>query len=199
MSNVLELEAEIRTNIGKSAAKIYRNKGQVPGVIYGSDREPMLVAVDSKHLNMAYNKVGFKSKLIQLSIEGQPQQVMVRDVQVHPVTDIIEHADFAFIETNTPVKVLVSLKFINSDKSIGIKRGGKLNVILREIEVECLPEEAPKVIEVDLSQLNLGQKIKESHLNLPKGVTLQNKKDRIILTLQGKNKNAEPEGEAPSK
>jgi large subunit ribosomal protein L25 len=199
MTEILELAAEIRSAAGKSPAKAYRNKGQTPAIVYGHNKEPMLVAVDSKLLNIAYHKVDFKSKVIKLNIGSKSHKVMVREVQVHPVTDLIEHADFAFIEDKQPVKVSVNLKFTNLDKSAGMKKGGKINTILRKVEVECLPKDAPRLIEVDLSQLNIGQKIKEQDLVLPKGIKIYDNKNRIILTMNGKNKDKDAEGEQANK
>ena len=122
-------------------------------------------------------------------------QALPREVQFHPVTDVIEHVDFQQVSDSQPVRVAVPVKVMNQDRSIGVKRGGVVNVVRHEIELMCRPSAIPQRIEIDIVNLNIGGSIHIEDVQLPDGVTPTIRRNFTVITIAGR---AKAEEEAPA-
>lgn len=175
-------EATIRPNPGqKGEIRALRLDGQVPGVLYGAGKDPVSFALSMKVLRKAISEKGFLSGLHTLEIDKKKEQVLVRDVQFHPVKDIPIHLDFMRVGKGTLVHVAIPLNFTNEDKAPGIKRGGILNTVVHAIDVMVKAQEIPEQIEFSLEGRDIGESVHLSDLTLPKGVEVMHLKDNQTL------------------
>ena len=181
------LVATTRANTGKGVARALRREGKLPGVIYGKGQSPQGIALSAKELTLEYQKGRFRSRLVDITLDGKNIQVLPKDLQFNPVTDQIEHVDFIKVEKGVMIRVAVPVKFIGQDKSLGIKRGGVLNVVRHEIEFECTPENIPTHIEVNIQALDIGNNIHISDITLPKGAVPTIKRNFTIAAVAGRS------------
>ncbi len=170
MADVIQLKASARPRSGKGAARAARREGKVPAVIYGGKAEPEGIVVDFKELWMTVQRGRFLATIFEVEVGGKKTRVIPRDVQLDPVKDLPVHVDFQRVTAESRIRVKVPARFINDQASPGIKRGGVLNVVRREIEVFCPPDNIPEFFEFDLTGLEIGRSIHISALNLPQGV-----------------------------
>ena len=188
------LEAQERTASGTGAARAVRRSDLVPAIVYGGKAEPLRVAVNKKQLDAECSTTGFFSRILTLNINGKNQQVLAKDLQLHPVTDVVLHADFQRVDKDSRVHVHVPIHFINEEKAPGVKRGGTLNVIAHKLEIICSPTEIPEMITIDLIKLDMNGSVVLDDLKLPANVKPANAaRDRVIATLVGGAKDAEKE------
>jgi large subunit ribosomal protein L25 len=187
MSEMLCLAAVERVGTGKGAARTLRRKGLVPAIIYGKNREEIRISLPEKELAVQYKKGGFTATLMEVEVDKKKHRVLARQIQRHPVTENIEHVDFIYVQKNVPVLVKVRLKLLNEDKSLGVKRGGMLNLVKREIAVLCEPDLIPARIEIDVAKMNIGDSIRVKQVVLPQGVTMPTEgQDVVVLTIVGR-------------
>lgn len=171
MSNKLSMTAVKREGSGKGTARAIRRNKQIPAVIYGDNKTPVAIALDAKTLTLEYLKGTLFTTLCDLDVAGEKHLVLARDVQLDPVTDVVLHADFLRVTAKTKLRVSVPVTFINQDEAPGIKQGGTLSVAAYDVSVMSPANAIPDAIEIDLSGFEIGQGIRASELNLPKGVT----------------------------
>ncbi len=183
MADAITFHAVLRERAGKGAARAARKAGLVPAVIYGNKREPALIAVQPRELTTEYNKPGFRTRLYDVELDGASETVLVRDLQLHPVTDRPLHVDFMRIDPNTKITVDVPVHFSNEALSPGIKRGGVLNIVRHTIEVVCLASKIPTEIRIDLTGLDIGQSVHIRSIALPEGVKPTIARDFTIATI----------------
>ncbi len=164
------IEAQKREATGTGSARAIRRQGNVPAIIYGGKEKEIKISLEAKRLVTELNKSGFYSRILDFKIGNETVKVIPKSIQLHPVTDQPEHADFIRVVKGQKVKVLIKGDFKNPEKSPGIKRGGILNIIRREIEVLCDADKIPSSIEVDLTGLSIGDSIHINDLILPEGV-----------------------------
>jgi large subunit ribosomal protein L25 len=173
MATVHNITASSRKDEGKGASRRLRLSGHVPAIVYGAKQEPQTIQFEHNHLWMASQNEWFYSSILELSVDGKVQKVLLRDLQRHPYKQQLLHLDLQRIDENAAIRFNVPLHFMNQDKS---PAGKTADVIvlheLNEIEVSCLPKDLPEFIEVDLSNLSLGDIIHMSQLTLPAGVIL---------------------------
>ena len=173
MATVHNITASSRKDEGKGASRRLRLSGHVPAIVYGAKQEPQCIQFEHNHLWMASQNEWFYSSILELSVDGNVQKVLLRDLQRHPYKQQLLHLDMQRIDENAAIRFNVPLHFMNQDTS---PAGKTADVIvlheLNEIEVSCLPRNLPEFIEVDLSSLTLGDIIHMSQLTLPAGVTL---------------------------
>ena len=181
------LEATTRTGAGKGIARALRREGKVPGVLYGKGQTPSSIALNLKDLQIEYQKGRFRSRLIDIKLDGKTIQALPKDLQFNPVTDQIEHVDFIKVEKGVALRVNVPVKFSGQDKSIGIKRGGVLNIVRHEIEFECAPDSIPTHIEINIQSLDIGNNIHINDITLPKGITPTIKRNFTIAEVAGRS------------
>jgi large subunit ribosomal protein L25 len=163
------LSADNRTATGKGANRRLRVAGHIPGVIYGKGRAAQSVVLDPKALETVLHKSGAGlNTLIDLSVAGRTDTVLVKELQRHPVHGSYVHVDFFKVDLTQKIIVSVPIHFVG--KARGVEFGGILDHPLRELQVECLPRAIPEFVEVDVSALEVGQSIHVSDLRLPEGV-----------------------------
>lgn len=170
MAETIEIKASARPRSGKGAARSARREGKVPGVIYGPNTVPETISIDHAALWQTVLKGRFLSTVFNLNVDGKTIRVVPRELQLDPVKDFPIHVDFQRVTADSRIRVKVAAKFINETASPGIKRGGVLNIVRREIEVFCPPDHIPDVFEFDLTGLEIGRAIHISSLKLPEGV-----------------------------
>jgi len=186
------LEAQKREASGKGAARALRRAARIPAIIYGATKEPVKISLPLKEMTLEYKKGRFFNKIIDLHIDGKVIHTLPRDVQTHPVTDVIEHADFQAVTKDSTVHVMVPVKILNQDKSIGLKRGGALNIVRHEIELLCKPDHIPASIDIDILNLQIAQSVHIDDITLPEHVTTAIKERNFtIVTIAGRNKEEE--------
>ncbi|TCS60903.1 50S ribosomal protein L25/general stress protein Ctc [Varunaivibrio sulfuroxidans] len=169
MSDAIVFNAETRERAGKGAARATRRSGRVPAVIYGDKKEPVLISLEPVQLNKEMNRRGFFSHLYDVKVGKDTHKVLVRDLQLDPVTDIPLHVDFMRPSKGEKITVEVTINFINEEDSPGLKYGGVLNVVRHAVELSCVPTAIPESIEIDLAGLEVGDSIHISSVKLPEG------------------------------
>ena len=147
------------------------NKGMVPGIIYGKGTEPTKIAFENKVLLKLMHTGAFYSTILDLDIEGKNDKVLPKQLQYHPVTDKLIHFDFLRVQNDTKVTVEVPVEFLNQDTCPGLKKGGVLNLVRREVELSCNANNIPDKLQFDLIKSEIGDSIKISNIELPEGVT----------------------------
>ena len=188
------LEANIRSTKTKGELNTLRSQGNVPAVIYGGEDKNQNISVSKKTLINLLERDNFLSNIIKLKIDGKDQNVLPRDVKFDILSDEPTHVDFLRIVKGGKVILQIPVKFINSDKSPGLKRGGVLNIVRRKVELKCPTENIPKELVVDLDGLDIGSSIKISAINLPENVipTITGR-DFVIATVAAPTVVKEPE------
>lgn len=172
MSDASVMQAELKERAGKGAARATRRAGRVPCVVYGAKKTPVLISVDPRDIMKGLHAGTFFSTVYEIDIEGaKKERVLARDVQFHPVNDAPQHVDFLRVSATTMVTVEVVCNFLNEEESVGLKRGGVLNVVRYAIEVTCAVDAIPQSIDVDLSGFDIGDSIHFSTVSVPDGVT----------------------------
>ncbi len=171
MADNSQLTAQARDRAGKGVARALRREGRVPAVVYGDKKSPDLISLAYNEVNRLWNKGSFMSALLDLEVDGKVQRVIPRDVQLDPVKDFVTHVDFLRLGKGATIAVEVTVNFINEEESPGIKRGGILNVVRHEVELNCPAESIPESIEIDLTGTDIGDSIHISAVKLPDGVT----------------------------
>jgi large subunit ribosomal protein L25 len=170
MAQVQELKAEVRGGTGKGPAYQARQKGQIPGVIYGGKGNPENVAVDGRTLERHIEAGHFLTTLFMLEVGGAKTRVIPRAVQLDPVTDRPVHVDFMRLAEGATVRIEIPVHFNGGDVSPGLKKGGVLNIVRHSIGLICPADSIPNTIEVDVSKLDINESIHINSLNLPQGV-----------------------------
>ncbi len=193
MKAAVEMQAEIRTNAGKGSARAARRAGQVPVIVYANGKENVSLNVEARVISNEYFRGGFMNKVVALKTGAKDIYAIPRDVQLNPVSDKIEHADFLAVDEKSVVKVWVPIHLENADKSIGIKRGGVLNLVSHRVELLCPVANIPSSLTVDVATLDIGSSIHIADLDLPQGVSSAVKgRDVTIASIAGRQKDDEP-------
>ena len=168
-----ELNATLRGDKGKGASRRLRHANTFPGIVYGGDKDPVSITLQQKDVRHKLPDESFYSQVLSLSIEGKAEDVLLRDIQHHPYKMEVMHMDFIRVDANKVVHVYSQLHFIGEDVSPGVKtEDGVTNHVMTEVEVECLPKDIPEFIEVDLSEMHVGDVIHLTDLKLPAGVEI---------------------------
>jgi large subunit ribosomal protein L25 len=200
MGVAFEFSAEPRTDVGKSASRRLRRNGRLPAVLYGGDRDPEALSLELEQVLRAQGQESLYSQILQLKIGSRTERVVLREIHRHPWKPVILHMDLQRIKADEKIRVHVPLHFLNEANAIGVKQqGGIVSHFKIEVEVFCLPLNLPEFIEVDLTDLELGQSIYLSQLPLPQGVELVElshapEHDVPVVAIHGR-KGVEEEGE----
>ena len=173
MSDQFELSAELREDKGKGASRrLRRHADQIPAIIYGGDKDPQPLTMIRKDLEKALENEAFYSQVLTISVGGDQQQAILKDLQRHPARNNVMHADFLRVDEKTVVKVHVPIHFLNEQSCHGVKmEGGMIQHQATDVEVQCLPGDIPEYLEVDMLKVEIGQIIHLSDIALPEGVT----------------------------
>jgi len=172
MPEITTLSAERRARAGKGAARATRRMGRVPGIIYGGDRDPMLISLEPRELSRVLSKRGFLATVAEVRTDDAVDRTLPRDVQYHPATDEPLHVDFMRVGADTRVTVTVPVSFINHEMSIGLRRGGILNIVRHGIALICQVDNIPEQLVVDLNGLDIGDSVHVRAVTLPPGSRL---------------------------
>ena len=180
MGNIKVIARSKNSESTKSLLK----KGLVPGIIYGKNSEPTLIAFENKTLQKLMHSGGFYSNIIDLDVEGEKEKVLPKQLQYHPVSDQLIHFDFLRVQDDTKVTVEIEVEFLNRDICPGLKQGGVLNLVRRMVEVSCNANNIPEKLQYDLVSAEIGDAIKISSIELPDGVkpTITDR-DFVVATL----------------
>ncbi|MDZ3823795.1 MAG: 50S ribosomal protein L25/general stress protein Ctc [Pseudoxanthomonas sp.] len=205
MSQSHTIEVQLRETGGKGASRRLRHAGKVPAIVYGGELGPKSIEIDHNAVWLMSQNEWFYSAILDLSLDGDVQPVLLRDMQRHPFKQQILHLDFQRVDLNQAIRVRVPIHFLNEDTSPAGKASGVVvSHAMNEIEVSCLPRNLPEFIEVDLGELKTGDIIHLSDIKLPDGVEIPELKlgkehDHAVVTAREVQEEVEPtegEGEA---
>lgn len=170
MNEIIEINAskrEVSLNLKQT-----RNEGKIPAIIYGENKDPILITVDTKTIKKQIKQPGFFSRQFELKIGSDNHRVLPKDLQLHPVKETIVHLDFLRVGENTKVTVSVPVRFINENSCEGLKQGGVINIVRYDIEVKSPVNKIPEAFEVNLDGLQIGDSIHVSSIDIDKEVKL---------------------------
>jgi len=168
-----ELSAEVRDVKGKGASRRLRRDGKVPAVMYGADKEPVMLSLDHNALYQQVRNEAFYSSILTVNVGKDKEQAVLRDIQMHPYKPRIAHLDLLRISATEKLHMRVPLHFLNADTAPGVKQqGGIVSHLMSEIEISCLPKDLPEFLTVDLGGLSLNQSVHLTDIKLPEGVAI---------------------------
>lgn len=167
----ISINAVKRDVKGTGASRRARRAGNVPGVVYGGGKDAVNLELNHKDLFLQFRHEAFHASILSLVVEGKKEDVLLRDYQMHPVRNTIQHIDFQRVSASEKIHVKVPFHFLNGEIAPGVKLGGGIVAhVMTEAEVTCLPKDLPEFLEVDLAALELGDSVHLSQVNLAKGV-----------------------------
>jgi len=179
------LNVEVRKETGTGGARAVRRAGMVPGVLYGGKQDPVSIAVRANEFRKALYTGKLLGHLVTLQYGKEKQPVIAKDVQLHPVTDEPLHFDLYRVDEHQLVRIAVPVHFKNQEASPGLKRGGTINIVAHEIELECPADEIPEELVFDLTGLDIGDAIRVGAFTLPKGVKSTLDADFVVASIAG--------------
>lgn len=183
MAKQVQLKAKPRIEAGKGPVKRLRATGVVPAIVYGAQDKPLNIGVIEDDLAEVLHHATGENVLVDLLVEEQGQSrnrlALIQEVQHHPVTDEILHVDFHEVSATEKLRTNVPVRAVG--EPAGVKEGGVLEFIMRELHVECLPKDLPDVIEVDVTALSVGQSIHIKEVKPPSGVALLDDEDQTVF------------------
>ena len=182
MSEQVSLAASERQSEGKSANRNLRRSGYIPGVLYGGKDEPKKISIMEKDIVKATEIAGFTTQILQISMDGKDVDVVVKEIQRHPATSRVLHADFMRVDPDSKITLVVPIRTLNDESCIGVKvSGGQVNHLINDIEISCLASNLPEQLEIDVQEMDIGDTVSLSEIKLPEGVEitiLQQDKER---------------------
>ena len=188
------LEASIRNTKTKGDINSLRINGSIPAIIYGGSEANQKISLSTKKIKLLIQKENFLSNMISINIDGKIENVLPREVTYDVITDEPIHVDLLRIVKGAKIILEIPVKFINHEKSPGLKRGGVLNIVRRKVELKCPTEKIPTELIVDLENVDIGESFKISSIKLPENVTptIQGR-DFVVATLAAPTVIKEPE------
>ena len=169
----IEINAVLRDAKGTGASRRLRHEGKVPGVLYGGKGDAKSIELNAKDLYMQFKHEAFHASILTLNLDGKKESVLLRDYQMHPVRNNIQHIDLQRIDENKKLSVKIPFHFLNEDVAPGVKlEGGVVSHIMVDVDISCLPKDLPTYIEVDMIALSIGDSIRLSDIKVPEGVEL---------------------------
>ncbi|WP_108673663.1 50S ribosomal protein L25/general stress protein Ctc [Candidatus Kinetoplastibacterium sorsogonicusi] len=168
----MKFNAVIRNVHGTSASRRLRHAGLIPGIVYGSNHKPLNIELDHNEIYHLLRKEEFHSSILEMFFDdNKSESVLLRAVQWHPYKQQVLHVDFQRVNANKNINTKVPLHFINEDISPAVKlHSGIINHVVTELDISCLPSLLPKFIEVDLSNIDIGEVVHLSKIKLPEGI-----------------------------
>ena len=188
------LKATKRTSVSTGQVNKLRSSGFIPAILYGGKKSNLKISLKKLHLQNLINTETFMSKVFDLDIDGNSEKALPRDISYDPVSDEPIHIDFMRITEGSKIILEIPVKFINSEKSPGLKKGGVLNIVRRKVELKCPAENIPNEIIVDLDNTEINTSLKISSVKLPENVlpTITDR-DFVIATVVAPTILVEPE------
>lgn len=190
MAVELKLDATVREDQGKGASRRLRRAKQIPGILYGAGKAPVSLSFNEEQVLRLLREEGFFSQILDVKIKGKRvEKAILKDMQRHPYKPLVTHMDLLRIKAGEKMRQTVPLHFLNQETAKGVKLGGGVvHHDLIEIEVECLPNDLPNAIDVDIADLELGSAIHLSDLTAPEGVVFtgldpENDHDPVLVSI----------------
>ncbi len=200
MSEQVNLNATNRDAEGKSSSRQLRRAGSVPAVIYGGDKDPIRISILEKDIAKAAEIPGFATQILNINISGEEQNVILKELQRHPATQRVLHADLQRVNPDTKISISVPVRFLNEDICMGVKmHGGAISRLINNIDITCLASNLPEYLEVDVAELDVGDSVFLSALNLPEGVEIpslalgEDRDQAVVSITEAKVLDIEPE------
>jgi large subunit ribosomal protein L25 len=179
----LTIPSQPREAFGKNASYRFRQSGRIPAILYGEGRPNVALVLDKKDIIKILKSETGLNTLFKIVLEGAERDVMIKDVQIDPLSDQLIHADLIQIDMNKTVRVEVPIELVG--EAIGVKtEGGFIDFMTRELMVECLPAMIPEHLTVNVSELHLHQSIKVSDVALPEGIKLITDPGAVVALVQ---------------
>jgi large subunit ribosomal protein L25 len=179
----MKVVAQSRKEQGSGASRRLRHAAKVPGILYGGRGEPTPLAIDHNPLFHALRVEAFHSSILDMDLDGKPEQVLLRDIQWHPYKQQILHIDFQRVAADQPIVMKVPLHFTNQDVSPAVKLSAAIvSHVTTEITIKCLPGKLPSYIEVDLSNLEVGKTVHVEDIAFPEGVRPARPENTAVVT-----------------
>ncbi|ORU93830.1 MAG: 50S ribosomal protein L25/general stress protein Ctc [Cycloclasticus sp. symbiont of Poecilosclerida sp. N] len=172
MSTSFELAASIREDLGKSATRRLRKQDMVPAIIYGAGAQPVSIMLAHNQLMHSTENEAFFSHILSIDVAGKKEKVIIKALQRHPAKPVLMHADFLRVDMKEKLKVHVPIHFVGGDVAPGSKQGGVITHDLVDVEVECLPKDLPEYLEIDISELEIGDSLHLTDIKLPEGLSI---------------------------
>jgi large subunit ribosomal protein L25 len=176
-----------RAKQGTGASRRLRITGKTPGIVYGGqDGQPKLIELDHNALWHALKKEAFHSSILEMELDGKSSKVLLRDVQMHPYKQLVQHVDFQRVDAKTRLHMKVPVHYKNAEESQAVKfEHCVVNHVISELDIACFPGDLPEFIEVDLSGLKKGMSLHLDDIQLPKGVTAvtRGKKNPVLVSV----------------
>lgn len=199
MGESFDINAKVREDGGKGASRRLRRTGMVPGILYGGHKDPQMITVAHNELAQSLEREAFYSRVLDLSLDGNTEKVVLKDLQRHPAKPFVTHVDFQRISADDKIRMLVPLHFINENTCPGVKMGGIVTHNINQAEVVCLPKDLPEFIIVDMADMGIGNSVHLGELTMPEGVELSHTLDTAapVVSVHGaRGTDEELEGEA---
>jgi large subunit ribosomal protein L25 len=181
MAQIVSLTAQTRQSTGKGAARQNRFAKKVPAVIYGHGRAAQPLTVDGPALEKALSGIEPESTLIELTVDGKKAKALIREIQRHPVRPDIIHVDFYEIHADEKVRLKVPVHLVGTPDGVR-NAGGVLDQVIREVEIEVLPEHIPDRVELDVTALTIGHSVHVKDLAIPNAI-IHTQADLTIATV----------------
>lgn len=173
MATKFELTAERRHEHGSGPSRRLRRLDRVPGIIYGGAKEPIMVSFDHQTLYQHLRNEAFHTSILSVKVDGEVDQAILRDLQMHPFKPKVLHLDLQRIVATEKLHMAVPIHFLNEAIAPGVKeQGGIVSHLLTEVDITCLPQDLPEFVTVDVSALNIGDSVHLSDIVLPAGVAI---------------------------
>ncbi len=173
MSEQVNLSAAERSSEGKSSNRNLRRSGFIPGVVYGGKEEPKKISIMEKDIVKASEVAGFATQILRISIEGKEVDVVIKEIQRHPATSRVLHADFMRVDPDSKITLVVPIRTLNDENCVGVKAsGGQVNHLINDVEISCLASNLPEQLEIDVLELDIGDTVSLSEIKLPEGVEI---------------------------
>ena len=195
---LIELKTKTRTTTGNGPARRLRMSGQIPAVLYGPKTESVPLSVDKSDLELLFKKGGIGQIVLNLVIQKNGETLtmpaMIKELQIHPVSRNFIHVDFYEIKMDQ--KITAKIPVVTTGMAKGVEVGGILQIVRRELEVECLPLEVPESIEIDISDLDIGDSIHVGKISVEGDIEfLEDDNYTVVTVLAPKLEEEEPEEE----
>jgi large subunit ribosomal protein L25 len=178
------LNVEVREGAGTGAARAVRREGKIPGTLYGGGKAPVNVAVKVNEFRKSLYTGKLLGHLVTLQHGDEKQSVIAKAIQFHPVTDEPVHFDLFRVSEHQLIKIEVPVHFKNHETSVGMKKGGSLEIIRHTVELACPADSIPEELVIDLADHDIGDTIRISEVKLPEGVKPATDRDFVIATLK---------------
>jgi len=175
------LKAQVREEIGGSAVKRLRKAGMIPCVMYGMESESVSLKINKLDFIHLLHSLTSEHALIKLDVNNKKKDVILKSIDYHPFKNEISHVDFHQVSMDKPIETTVPVEEVGNSK--GIAAGGVVEHVMRELSIECLPKDIPSVIEVDITELEIGDSVHVADIVAPKGVKLLDDPEQVVISV----------------